>query len=229
MSDGKGAVLVQRKTISSQVADAIRQKILSGVYPAGLQLRQEHVALEFGVSRIPVREALHQLHSEGFVTLVSHKGAVVSPVSLEEILELYELRARIETWLVALAIPRMTDTDFTEAERQAERFGAEGDDAEYSYELNWRFHAALYAASGRKTTIEMVHRIHHQIERYTRMMISLTGSQSKSNLEHWQLIELCRQKDVLRASNLLDIHILDGGRFLVDRLQQLRDADTPKP
>jgi DNA-binding GntR family transcriptional regulator len=219
-------MLVQKKTISTQVADAIRQRILSGHYAANLQLRQELIATEFGVSRIPVREALHQLHSEGFVTLVSHKGAIVTPVSLEEILELYELRARIETWLLALAIPRMTEEHLASAQLEADRFGAQSADAEYSYELNWAFHNALYVASGRKTTIEMVGRIHQQIERYTRMMVSLTGNQLQSDLEHHQLIELCRARDPMRASQLLEVHIMDGGRFLVESLTALRNAQS---
>ena len=219
-------MLVQKKTISAQVADAIRQKILSGEYGENLQLRQEHIAAEYGVSRIPVREALHQLHSEGFVTLISHKGAVVSPVSLEEILEMYELRARIETWLIALAIPRMSEKDLRDAEAQALRFGQQRDDANYSVSLNWEFHKALYLPSGRKTTIEMVERIHQHIERYTRMMVSLTGQQGKSDVEHHQLVKLCRDKDPLRASQLLDVHILDGGRFLVECLTKMRDATT---
>ena len=119
-------MLVQRKTISTQVADALRQKILSGEYSDNFQLRQEHIAAEFGVSRIPVREALHQLHSEGFVTLVSHKGAVVSSVSMDEILELYDLRARIETWLLGLAVPRMGEADLALARDRAQQHQVAG-------------------------------------------------------------------------------------------------------
>jgi len=215
-------MLVQKKTISAQVADAITQKILIGEYEANAQLRQEHLATEFGVSRIPVREALHQLHSEGFVTLVSHKGAVVSSISLDEILELYELRARIETWLLALAIPRMTDDDLALAKERARQHQEQGATGEYSNQLNWNFHAALYAPSGRDATIELVGRIYQQLERYTRMMVSLTEIQVKSDRDHWQLIELCEAKDTLRAVSLLEMHIITSGKFLVDRLQELR-------
>jgi DNA-binding GntR family transcriptional regulator len=218
-------LIVERKTISAQVADAIRKRILSGYYKAGTQLRQEHIAAEIGVSRIPVREALHQLHSEGFVTLVSHKGAIVSQVSLEEILELHELRARIETWLLALAIPHMTQADLVEARSKAELFGSGGDNSEYSHELNWNFHSALYAPSKRKTTIEMVGRIHQQIERYTRMMVSLRGNVESSHREHMLLLDLCQERDTLRAVNLLDMHITEGGKFLVERLTALRDIE----
>lgn len=214
--------LVQRKTISVQVADAIRQRILSGQYAASTQLKQERIASEFGVSRIPVREALHQLHSEGFVTLISHKGATVSSVSLDEILELFELRARIETWLLGLAIPHMNDTDLEAARQFAERFTEKGHQSEYCYGSNWAFHAALYAPSGRKTTIDFVQRLHRDIERYTRMATSLVGVQPKADREHKQLIELCEGGDTVRAVDLLELHILDGGRFLVEHLKELR-------
>ncbi|MFT8674618.1 MAG: GntR family transcriptional regulator [Acetobacter sp.] len=216
--------IVKKKTISAQVADILRQKILSGEYEANTAIRQEHIAAELGVSRIPVREALHQLYSEGFVELVSHKGAVVSSISLEEILELYELRARIETWLIALAIPRMVAADFARAEISAREFAALGAEDDYSYEHNWNFHAALYAASGRKLTIEMVGKIHLQIERYERMMVSLTGVQAKSDREHWQLMEFCHRQDTDAAVALLEKHILDGGQILVERLKAIRDG-----
>lgn len=217
-------MLVQKKTISTQVADAIRQKILVGDYEAGLQLRQEHLATEFGVSRIPVREALHQLHSEGFVTLVSHKGAIVSSISLDEILELYELRARIETWLLALAIPRMTEEDLAKAREHARLHQEQPPGGESSNILNWNVHAALYVPSGRRTTIELVARIYQQLERYTRMVVSLTEIQAQSDRDHWQLIELCEAKDTLRAVSLLETHIINAGKYLVERLQELRDS-----
>lgn len=222
---GTALLTVQKKTISVQVADAIRQRILAGEYPAQTQLKQERIASEFGVSRIPVREALHQLHSEGFVTLISHKGAVVSSVSLDEILELYELRARIETWLLGLAIPRMTSSDLQSARGFAQRFSEKGAESEYCYESNWLFHSALYAPSGRKATIEFVHRIHQDIERYSRMVTSLVGLQPQAAEEHWQLISYCEARDTLRAVSLLDTHITNGGRFLVDHLKELRQAE----
>jgi DNA-binding GntR family transcriptional regulator len=212
----------RKQTISAQVADAIRSRILSGAYAGGFQLRQEHIAAEMGVSRIPVREALHQLHSEGFVTLVSHKGAVVSELSLDEILELHELRARVETWLLSMAIPNMTEADLARAKEAAERFGT----LKYSHDLNWQFHALLYAPSKRKSTIELIGKVYQKIERYTKLMIAFaTENQERSHKEHLQLIELCRSKDVLRAVNLLDMHILDNGRLLIERLTRMREKE----
>lgn len=224
MADG----MIQKKTLTEQVADAIRRRILAGTYRAGEQLPQERIAAEMGVSRIPVREALHQLHSEGFVTLVSHKGAVVSEVSLEEILELYELRARIETWLLGLAIPSMTDADYALIQKATDQFGAAVQQVERSYDTNWDVHHALYRPSGRRATIEIDARLHQQIERYTRMMVSLTDADVDSHREHQELLELCRKRRVAPAVKLLDFHIKSGSRRLVDRLRDLRDG-RPAP
>ncbi len=219
--------MIQKKTMATQVADEIRQGILSGAYKAGEQLRQERIATDLGVSRIPVREALHQLHSEGFVTLVSHKGAVVSEVSLEEILELYELRARIETWLLALAIPEMTEAHFAKFQAANDHYEALACHADQVFQANWDVHSAMYEASGRRTTIDIVGRLHQKIERYTRMMVSLRGSEARSHAEHLELLALCRDRQAGRAVRLLDAHIKGGSRFLIERLQALRNSTAP--
>src|SRR5215211_5143679 len=99
---------IQRQTIASMTVEALRERILRGVYPEGEPLRQDALADELGVSRIPVREALRQLEAEGLVTFSPHRGAVVSTLSLSEVEELFELRADIECDLLCRAIPRMT-------------------------------------------------------------------------------------------------------------------------
>lgn len=221
------SMILQKKTISNQVADMIRQRILSGAYEEGYQLRQEHLASDLGVSRIPVREALHQLHSEGFVDLIAHKGAVVTRISLEEILEMHELRARIETWLLSLSVPLMTDEHFELALDNARRFGQEGDGfkySEFSHALNWDFHSSLYVAANRPTTVEMVSKIHKQLERYTRMMVSLAGSKEAAHHDHLALLELCKNRDVPRAIAMLETHIMVGGKLLVKSLEGLGKA-----
>ncbi len=223
MADG----MIQKKTLTEQVADAIRRRILAGIYRTGEQLPQERIASEMGVSRIPVREALHQLHSEGFVTLISHKGAIVSEVLLEEILELYELRARIETWLLGLAIPQMTEADYTLIQTATDQFGEAVQQVERSYEANWNVHLALYRPSARRATIEIDARLHQQIERYNRMMVSLTDADVDSHREHQELLELCRRRKVAPAVKLLDFHIKSGSRRLVERLRDLRDGHSP--
>src|SRR5262245_53683636 len=78
----KGAL--KHRTLSAAIVDQLRQSIVDGTYPAGSQLRQDALGETYGVSRIPVREALFQLEAEGLVRIVPQKGAIVSELSLDE-------------------------------------------------------------------------------------------------------------------------------------------------
>ena len=98
-------VIPPRQTIVSMTVDAVRERILRGIYPEGEPLRQDALAEELGASRIPVREALRRLEAEGLVTFNPHRGAVVSSLSLAEIEEIFEIRARIESDLLRRATP----------------------------------------------------------------------------------------------------------------------------
>src|SRR5262245_1526124 len=99
---------VQRKTVVDLAVEELRDRILRGRYPEGSPLRQDALASDLGVSRIPIREALRQLEVEGLVTFSPHAGAVVSMLSLDEIWELFELRAMLESDLMRKAVPNMT-------------------------------------------------------------------------------------------------------------------------
>ena len=104
------------KTRTQIVVEVLREKILSGAIVAGEALRQSALAEELNVSRIPVREALLQLEAEGLVKFEAHKGATATLLSAEQASELFELRAMIETDLLAKAIPNLREQDFVQAE-----------------------------------------------------------------------------------------------------------------
>src|SRR5687767_10425115 len=109
-----------KRTIADQVAELVRRRILTGQLKGGQPIRQEHLAAELGVSRIPLREALKQLAAEGFVTITSHKGAVVAELSIAEVEELFDIRIKLETWLLQLAIPVLGERDLAALDRNLE-------------------------------------------------------------------------------------------------------------
>jgi DNA-binding GntR family transcriptional regulator len=208
------------------VADALRDRILSGQLCDGEQIRQDAVATDLGVSRIPVREALKQLEAEGLINLVSHKGAVVAELSTAEIAELFELRRLLETWLLGLAIPRMTKRDLDRAEEIVERMVINDRIAEWGV-LNRMFHHALLAPSGRAKTLEILERVHANTDRYVRLQISITSGQKRAHVEHMQLIALCRAKDSDRAVRCLEQHIDVVKAQLLEKLALLPGQDEP--
>src|SRR5215211_7235532 len=179
-------VPIQRQTIASMTIEALRERILRGDYPEGEPLRQDALAEELGVSRIPVREALRQLEAEGLVTFNPHRGAVVSTLSLSEIDELFELRADIETDLLRRAIPKTTAEQLeraTDVLDEFERALTAGEAARWG-PLNWRFHSALYAPAERNFTMGVLQKLHQHSDRYFRMQVLLAHGAQSANEEH---------------------------------------------
>ncbi|MEF1186573.1 GntR family transcriptional regulator, partial [Vibrio sinaloensis] len=110
------------KTRTQLVEEAIRSKILKGELKTGQPLRQDALAKEFNVSRIPVREALMQLEAQGLVSFEAHKGATVTELSPDKIDELFELRAVVECHILERAIQNMTDEDLARANEIRAKF-----------------------------------------------------------------------------------------------------------
>src|SRR5262249_26032510 len=113
---------IPRQSLAAAVLERLRDKILSGELREGEQLRQDAIATEFQISRIPVREALSHLAAEGLITIVANRGAVVSALSPDEIMQLFETRAVLECHMLRCAIPNMKPADFEKADGILKQF-----------------------------------------------------------------------------------------------------------
>src|SRR5215471_10930510 len=107
---------IPRQSLTSAVADKLREQIIRGEIPEGTQLRQDAIATQYKVSRIPVREALRQLDAEGLITIIPNRGAVVPALSPADIEELFNIRALLEPEVLKRSIPRLSEEDLAEAE-----------------------------------------------------------------------------------------------------------------
>jgi DNA-binding GntR family transcriptional regulator len=216
---------IQRQTLTGMTADALRERILHGRFPEGEPLRQDAIAEELGVSRIPVREALRQLEAEGLVTFNPHRGAVVSTLSLSEIEELFELRAMIELELLHRSLPRIGHEDVVRAKEILDAYESalrNGDVASWG-EMNWQFHSTLFAPADRPFTLGVAQKLHQQCDRYLRMQLALTHGELRANAEHRAILAAVRKKNAARAGDLLREHILGAGRALCDFLRHERE------
>lgn len=208
---------ITRQTVTHQATEALRERILRGVYTDDAPLRQDALAAELGVSRIPIREALRQLEAEGLVVFNPHRGAVVSSLSVDEIEELFELRAQIESDLVRRAMVRTGRENVSRAKEILKSYEAafrSGDVAEWG-KLNWEFHSTLYAPAARPFTMAIIQRLHQQSDRYLRMQLVLTHGESRAIEEHRAILNAVAERDVKQASSLMRQHILGAGRKLV--------------
>ncbi|MFN0185227.1 MAG: GntR family transcriptional regulator [Aquabacterium sp.] len=182
------------RTLSSAIAEQLRQSILAGQRVAGALLRQDALAAEFGVSRIPVREALFQLEAEGLVTMEPHKGAVVAGFARDEIDDVFDLRALLEPRLLAASAPRLTDGDFADIDRLDAVFAdaiVRHDVARWG-ELNAQLHQSLYRHAALPRTQSVVSALLQSSDRYTRVQLSRGAALARAQREHQELIEHCR-------------------------------------
>lgn len=221
-------VAMQRKTVVELAVEVLREKILRGDYKENSALRQDALAAELGVSRIPVREALRQLEVEGLVTFSPHLGAVVSSLSLAEIEELFRLRALIESEVLRDAMGQISDEVLERAESVLEAYDAafeRGDVAAWG-ELNWEFHATLLAPANRPLTLGVLSTLHNQSDRYIRMQLELTHGEHRASDEHHAILKAAQARNARKAASLLSEHILGAGASLVEFLRVHRGLDS---
>ncbi len=201
------------QTFAQHVANELREMILSGELEEGSKLRQDMLASMLHVSRIPVREALRQLEAEGLVTFFAHRGAIVSALSPNEIAEVFDARALIESDLLRRAIPNMTAAVFERADEVLAAFddALANEDVRVWGQMNWRFHSTLYAPANRPLTMGIVQNLNFNVDRYLRLHLRLTDATHRARTDHRRILELCRRKKSDEACSYLAKHILDAG------------------
>ncbi|ALF54821.1 GntR family transcriptional regulator [Nostoc piscinale CENA21] len=219
LNDLAANVLQQQRSTPDLIADALREAILRGIFQEGQSLRQDEIATQFGVSRIPVREALRQLEAEGLVTLHLNRGAMVSVLTANEAQEICEIRSALEVQAIQLAIPKFSTADLEKAALILETTN-QTTDAGLLAQLNWEFHAALYTSAERPRLLAMIKNLHINCDRYVRMQMAQMDYQERSQKEHYQLLDACKQRDTKTAVRLLKRHIDTAGEQLVMYLLQ---------
>lgn len=216
------------KTRTQFVADAIRNKILKGEIKGGSALRQDALAKEFNVSRIPVREALLTLEAEGLVEFEAHKGAYATELSAPKILELFELRVLLECYILAAAIPRLSQEQLDNAEAlliELDHLLDTSSQIDHWSDHNFAFHRALYEAAEKPETMALITQLNTQSDRYIRIHLLHAAGVHKAEAEHRELLELCRRSDIAAACDLLRHHILAAANDIVALLYQQQQQD----
>ena len=200
---------MEHKTLANAIADRLRQEILSDQHVGGTQLKQDALAKAFGVSRIPVREALIQLEAEGLIQLIPHKGAVVTSLSKDEVNDVFDLRLLLETRLFKDSIPRLNASDFAALDDIQRRFALAIKEVNLTQwgKLNTQLHTMLYARAELPHTATIVAGLLQKSDRYTRVQLSSSAARKRAEKEHASLIEAVKKKNVNAACELLMQHI----------------------
>lgn len=198
------------RTLSDRVFEIVRERIVSGALPETVPIRQDALASELGVSKIPLREALARLEQEGLVAGQANRGYTVRPMSALQAEEIYELRIAVEPSAAAYAARHADDRNRAAAVEAFDRL-KDGSDADLldAAARNRAFHAALVAAAGRDLTIELVQRLSVLAERYVVAHLRPAGRGDRAQEEHRALLEAWLARDADTVQAMLTRHLND--------------------
>jgi len=211
------------RTLSEQVFQAVRERIVTGDFNAGTAIRQDALAAQLGVSKIPLREALARLEQEGLLVSHANRGYFIQPMSAEQADEIYALRLNIEPQAAAYAA-----TVADEAAQEAACAAFEALDSAAHANLaevavrNRDFHTALVRPGGRQLTTQLVERLSILSERYVIAHLQPAGRESRAHQEHRALLDAWLARDAQGIAALLSEHI---GATRQDLKEQLAAAE----
>nr|WP_205347627.1 GntR family transcriptional regulator [Pseudomonas allii] len=210
----------------SVIEETLRNAILDGRLPCGTAMRQQELASLFGVSRMPVREALRQLEAQSLLHVVTHKGAVVAPLIEDNSAETYELRMLLESEALRLSIPLLTEADIAEADAIICALEQEKDYAEMG-RLNRLFHMALYGRAPNQRLLKLVEHGLNEEERFLRYNLEAMGLGETSQEDHRELLSLVAKKKTQESILTLRNHLMRGMEVITAYLSGL-DAQGNK-
>lgn len=196
-----------KKITAVQLAyDEIKRRITDGCLKEGAPIRQDEIAHAIGISKIPVREALSRLRSEGIVILTPNLGATVAVLEVTDYIEMLDMRIALECRALELAVPNMAISDLRKADRLLEEYDHAMKDNEWS-DLNMKFHECLYAPANRPRLLKMINSVQDHMGRMLRLKVSEIAGHERSHNEHALIVKACKEGNTRLAVKILRQHI----------------------
>jgi DNA-binding GntR family transcriptional regulator len=196
------------RTLSDRLVEVLRDFILSGAIEPELPIRQDALAAELRVSKIPLREALARLEQDGLVVSHPNRGFFVRPMSPEEAEEIYALRLRLEPDAAAAASLAATETDQERARQALAQFDLEAVAHKPTVGASNRaFHLALVQPCGQRLTTDLVSRLHLLADRYVRKHLEPKGRVLRAEAEHHALLDAWIDRKDTRVRKLITEHL----------------------
>jgi DNA-binding GntR family transcriptional regulator len=211
----------------------IRQAIIDGSYQPGQRLIEQSISEEFDLSRTPIRESLRRLEAEGLVLIEHNRGAIVRPVGETEIVDLYELRALLESLAAERSADRASPADLADLDEAISEFDAamvprpgltDFDVLQEADAANYRFHNALYRISAHARLSHLMATAVDMPLAYQAMRVYTPELRARSNLFHQLIRDAVAMHDPARAGRLMTEHILMGRDAV---LSHLKDQELP--
>ena len=212
-----------------RVTAEIRRAVLSGELAPGESFSISELSTQLGVSHIPIREALRQLHSQGLIVMRPGRSAMVSPLNREELQAIYRLRQRIEPDLAARAVPRFTEPDLQALESLLAAYCDEHADAEQFWATHHELHEAMIRPAASEWDLRVLEQLWQASDRYTRVVFDaqvLTSSERELRFDrHRGLLEAARSGSASTFRKAVHAHLAENEATCLERIPLLSSHD----
>ena len=223
---GSLSAIPERKPLGHHVFENLKQAIVRGDFSPGNRLVESRIAEAMGISRTPVREAIHKLEREGLIQKLPRGGFSVSSLTREEIEETFGIRSVLESYAARLAALKHHKHELEPLEEKIEEFQyfLHRGEMEALLKINTEFHSLLYAMSRSPKLIKMINDLQDQIYRFRRIILNIEMMAKTSNDDHRQMLRAMKRRDADRVERLVRQHILRGQKVVLKDLEnQVRE------
>ncbi len=218
---------MQHQTLREKILENIRDAILKGELKPGERVSEPDIAERYGISRTPIREAFRQLESEGYLTVIPRKGAVVAKHTETDIEEFYSIKSVLEGYAANLAAERMTAKDVDKLESINNRLAklSKSNDVKTFFRVHNEFHEYFIRASGNQRLFELIHQLLQKFEYLRVASLSLPGRMEISVQEHKKIVEAFRRNDGVTADLLVRKNAAYSGQVLLQNKSEYHLED----
>lgn len=214
-------------TLRERIVEFVKDAIVSGKLAPGERVPEQEIAESFGISRTPIREAFRQLETEGFITVVPRKGAVVSPITAKDVEDFYTIKSLLEGYAAKRACLKFKEKDIKRIEGLNEHMHkcAEKNDVKGFFKYDNQFHEAFLKGCGNDKLCQLVHQLVQQFERFRITALSLDGRMAVSVKQHDEIIAAFKTGDGELVERLVRANAEMSEEFLVRKLSEEKTGE----
>ena len=212
----------ERKSLGQDVFEYLKNAIIDQTIEPGSRLVESKIADMLGISRTPLREALHKLEREDWIEKNPSGGFQVVTLTKDDIEETFGIRSVLEAYAARLAAENHKGKDLLPLEKKMKEYQKclELKDSDKLQKINTQFHDLLYALSKSPKLIKMIDQLRAQISRFRQIILKQTEYAHKSNEDHIQMLEAIKNRDGEAVEQLVRQHIIKGKNAVLNELKQ---------
>jgi len=222
LAEGSPTILDTNEHVSAreQVCDFLRRGILSGRFAAGTRLKTSAIAQELGISRMPVRDALQVLHSEGLVIIRPNRGAAVTSLTTDDIMDHFDMRAVLEGLAARVACQNLTPRLLEDLEIILGRMDRARDDRQLWLTYHEAFHETLLNPCGRPRLLQQIRNVRNALLPYIRIYVAAHPGMEVEGAEHAMIFNVAKRRNAELLEAAMRDHIVAAGRGVVQFVEK---------